>query len=329
MRHLRRIARIAAASAVAAAACAQLLPGTVSSFTASTSNSGNNVSAAPDWTPPAISGVVVQKTQGGATAKISQAGTFYLYAAVAETGNPPSGVASVTGDVSAIATVSNAAMTVGTYSVNGVSYGYRSAQLTAKPTLGNGTYAFSVRAVDTAGNDSGPSAGSATVDNTAFTGTDVTTADVAGNPGLAQATDRMAFLYNKAPEPGSILAGWTGAATSVPFRVADGTFYGLPSTQDIAAPVDAAGNPLGTGYAKLMGDFVTATKSVIFANSSMVLTGTTVTVTLGTPDLPGSVKADNANRLPTWTPSATAIDQFGHPAGTAVVTQSGVAKQQF
>ena len=329
MNGARRIVRVAVATAVAALACAQYLPGTVSSFTASTTTPENTVSAVPDWTPPSVSRAVLQKAAGGAPAKVHAGGSFYLYAAVTDSGSPASGVGAVTGDVSAIATVATATLNAGTYSVGGVSYGYRSAQLTVKPALANGVYELPTRAADAAGNTSPAVAVPVTADNTPFIGVDVTTTDVAGDTGLIQAGDRIAFAYNRAPEPASILAAWDGTATGVLLRVVDGGVYGLSSTQDLVGPVDAAGNALGVGYATLNGDYVSNNKAVVFAGSSMVLSGAAATLTLGTPDTPGFLKDVNTNQLPTWTPSAQAIDQFGNAAGTATLTQSGGAKKQF
>jgi hypothetical protein len=271
----------------------------------------------------------VQKSQGGATGKIRQAGTFYVYANVADTGNPSSGISSVSADVSAIATVTSAALSSGSYVIGGVSYGYRSAQLTAKATLATGTYSYAASATDAAGNASSATTASVSVDDTAFGGTDSTTLDVTGNTGLAQTGDQIAFIYNKAPEPSSVLPGWTGASTSVTFRISDGTLSGLAATQDVAVLVDGSGNPLGTGSVALNGDYVATGKTVNFTGSTMTLSNSTISVALGTADVPASLQDDNGNRLPVWAPSATAIDQFANPSATTAVTQSGIAKKQF
>ena len=67
-------------------------------------------------------------------------------------GTPPAGLASLTADVSAITTSqSAAALSSGSYTVDGQSYNYRSAQLTAKSTLSAGTDSFTVKLTDSAG----------------------------------------------------------------------------------------------------------------------------------------------------------------------------------
>ena len=115
---------------------------------------GNTLATAAsfDTTPPTISASVISKTTPYLAGSIRPSASFYVYANVADTGAGASGVATVTANVSSIKAGSTAvALFAGTYSVGGVSYGYRSAALTAdaKPA---GTYAYSIRAVDNAGN---------------------------------------------------------------------------------------------------------------------------------------------------------------------------------
>jgi hypothetical protein len=61
--------------------------------------------------------------------------------------------------------------------------------------------------------------------------------------------------------------------------------------------------------------------------STMVMSGSTIMITLGTP----SVTADTAsgNGTMTWTPSASATDRAGNTASTSTVTESGGADREF
>src|SRR3954468_17365774 len=147
-----RAARIELAALAALFACAQFLPATSSSFSATTSLSGNSLAAGPDWAPPTVTATAIQKTAGGLyDNSIKQGGTFYVYANVTDTGNPSSGISTVTASVANVATVSSAALTAGSYTVNGTSYNYRSGSLTAKNPLTTNSYSYSVSATDGAG----------------------------------------------------------------------------------------------------------------------------------------------------------------------------------
>jgi hypothetical protein len=61
--------------------------------------------------------------------------------------------------------------------------------------------------------------------------------------------------------------------------------------------------------------------------STMVMSGSTITITLGTPDFTADTAA--ASGTMTWTPSATATDRAGNAASTATVTESGGADREF
>jgi hypothetical protein len=59
----------------------------------------------------------------------------------------------------------------------------------------------------------------------------------------------------------------------------------------------------------------------------MVMNGSTITITLGTP----SVTADTAagSGTMTWTPSASATDRAGNAASTSTVTENGSGDKEF
>ena len=308
-------ARVAAALSLAAlAACALVVGFSGASFTDSTQNP-QTVSAVADFLAPTAGASVIAKTQGGVTGYVKAEGTYYVYANVTESGNPASGIASVKADVSAITTGKTAeVLSSGSYTAGGVSYNYRSAQLTAKPTLASGTYSFSARAVDTAGNESGPSAGSATVDNGPFKGSGFETGNVSGGTeGKAEKGDTVTFTFNKAPDPGSIVSGWDGSGTkSVTVSITD----------------NAANDGLSVGGATigsvaLKGDYTIG--ATTFTGSSMSLSGSTVTIVLGT--VSGSVKTNTNNTKPVWTPSGSNYDIAGNACSTTNVT--GASAKQF
>lgn len=318
---------LALAMAATTALVVLVLPTTTSSFTDSTGSHSNEIAAAPDWTPPNISAAIVQKAQGGAIAKLRPGESFYIYAKITDSGNPPSGVGTSQANVGSIATASTAALHAGSWTVEGTAYNYRTDALTAKSALAAGSYAWSIKASDAAGNGPTTANESVAFESSAFTGTDFRTADGAGNTGLPQRGDRMIFDFNRAPEPDSILPGWDGTSTAVDVKLVDGGLYGLSGAADLIAAVDDAGNPIGLGYVTLNGDYVASGRIVTFAASSMVLDGSTVTITLGQPDL--AARDDGHNRTPVWSPGDSAIDQYGIGLTASPVTQSGWARRQF
>jgi hypothetical protein len=129
--------------------------GIVAAFSATAVNDGNVVTSAPDFTPPDIVAVAIGEGEGGATGSVVAGETYHVYADVLpDSGNPPSGTASVTADVSEVTAGSTSIpLTAGTYSAGGQSYNYRSDALTADDPLAEGEQGFTVTAVDHASND--------------------------------------------------------------------------------------------------------------------------------------------------------------------------------
>jgi hypothetical protein len=127
--------------------------GTFAAFSGTTSNGSNSFTAKPDWVAPTASAVVIAKTAGGTTGFLKQGGTYNVYANVSDTGSPASGTSSVTANVSTITTgQTSAALTAGSYSLCGTTYGDRTASLTANASLSAGAYTFSLTSTDAAGN---------------------------------------------------------------------------------------------------------------------------------------------------------------------------------
>lgn len=283
---------------------------------------GNTV--AVDATAPTSSAAVLQKTTGGATGAIRQGGTYRVYATVADTGDPATGVASVTANVSALTTGSTAvALTAGSFTVGGVVYGYQSAQLTATNPQAAGTKTWTVTATDGAGNAATSSAFPVTVDNTKPAGADVQALNGGAIPGRAETGDLVQLTYTEAIDPHSVLAGWTGAATTVTVRLTNNGGAGGDRIQ-IWNAANSAQLPLGTVSLTNTG-YVTTSRN--FTGSTMQLVGSVVVVTLGTPSGATLTVATPTNA--TWAPSATVFDPAGNTATTTSVTETGAADVQF
>lgn len=322
--------------ALVAAMLAAFLLGTASlaresvwgNFTATAPDAGNSITAASDFRAPTASASVIGKTAGGINGQIKKGATYYVYANASDTGNPASGVSTVTANVSSITSGSTAvALSAGSFTSGGVTYGYRSAALTSGSSLAAGTYSYSLTLTDVAGNSATQSGFSVTVDNTGPTGTDVQTTNGATTNGLAQAGDTISFSFSKAVDPNSILAGWSGSSTSVVVRLNNGT----GSNNDTVTVFNSTNTtqlPLGSinlGRA----DYTSAniTFGATGTASSMAMSGNTITITLGTQS--AAATTASATGTMSWTPSASATDPAGNAVSTTAVTESGTADKDF
>jgi hypothetical protein len=294
------------------------------SFTSSSTNPGNSLSAKADWSPPAAGASVIGKTAGGSGGSIKQGATYYVYASVTDAGNPPAGTASATADVGSITTGQTAAaLAAGSYAVDGTAYNYRSAALTANATLTAGSYSYALSLTDGAGNGAARTGLTVAVDNTAPSATDVQTVNATGGTaGKPELGDQLILTFSEPMDPTSILAGWSGAATNVVVRITDGG-----SGNDVLTVRNAANTaqlPLGS-ISLGRKDFVSATRDFGAGGTASKVTqsGGTITLTLGTPS--GTTGTTAGTGSMGWTPSASATDRAGNPSSTTAKTESGAA----
>ena len=294
-------------------------------FTQSEPVGGNTFSTKTDWQAPVVSSSVIAKTVGYAAGQIKQGATYYVYANLTDGGNPASGISSATANVSSIDSgVTAAALTAGSYSVEGVSYNYRSASLTANATIAAGAYGYSISTADAAGNAGTQTGFTVTVDNTVPSATDVQTTNV-GTNGRAEIGDTIVYTYSEAVDPNTILSGWTGASTNVVVRL------NTAASADNVTIYNAANNaqlPLGTIQ---MGrtDYTSSNRTFGASGtaSTMVLSGSTITITLGTQS--GAPTTAAGTGTMSWTPSSTAQDRAGNACSTTARTETGTADKDF
>ena len=274
-----------------------------------------------DTSAPSITAAAIGKTAGGATGSIHQGSTYYVYANVVDP-PPTAGLASVTANVTTVTTGSTTvALGAGSYTAGGVSYNYRSASLTASNPLSAGSKTFTITATDALGHAMTGTGFAVTVDNTAPAGSTIQTANTSGGTaGRAETGDTITYTFTEAMDPNSILAGWDGTAAAVTLRL-------VQSGNNDQVQIFDAGNvtALNLGTVSLGRNYVTGT--VNFAGSTMVLSGSTVTVTLGTPD--GSVRTVKQKGTMTWVPSASATDLAGNACNATTVTESGANDNEF
>lgn len=277
---------------------------------------------------PAVSTAVIAKSAGGVSGYIKQGGTYYVYANVTGSGTPPAGLATLTADVSAVSTGQIAAtLTSGTYTIDGQTYNYRSAQLTANSTLVAGSDAFSVKLTDTAATATTTSY-SVIVDNTAPRASDVQTANATGGTaGKPEQGDSMTLTYSEPIDPSTILVGWDGGAQSVVVEIVDG---GSSQNDKLVVLNASTGGQLPLGTVGLgRKDYVsgTITYGASGAASTMVVSANSIVITLGTASAAAGTAPGPGTLI--WTPSATVSDRAGNAASTAAATESGSADKDF
>ena len=321
---LRRPGRLALIGSLVIALVGAWSGATFAAFTSQANNPGNMVSAAPDWVGPSISGGIGTAT--GALGYISQGDTVYLYLNVNDSGNPASGVASVSASVNVpgYGTLT-LPLTAGNYTHRGITYNYRSAAQALPIPFAEQTLPVTVTATDNASNSTNQNL-SVVVDNTAPTATNIQTTNRAGGTqSRAEAGDTIVDTFSEAIDPESIQAGWNGTSTAVRLRlIAGGTGN---DTVQIWNSGNSAQLPLGTVNLARTDYINTGTAS--FASSTMVLSGNTLTVTLGGTPTGGTptTAAGTANMI--WTPSGAATDPAGNGMSTAPRTEVAPTDRDF
>jgi hypothetical protein len=221
-------------------------------------------------------------------------------------------------------------MTAGIYSVNGTSYNFRSAALTADSGLVDASSkTFTITGTDNAAN-SVSSNFSVTIDNTvpaANTTTKVAATNQTGTVSKPDVGDKIVYTYSEQIDPESILAGWTGTSTNVTVRLNNNAVCpGSANANDnvtIFNTANSAQLPLGC-VDLLTTAYVTA--SVTFGQtgsttlSTMSQSGNAITVTLGSTT--GTTVATAGTRNMIWWPSASAFDAAGNAETTTSQTET-------
>ncbi len=192
-----------------------------------------------------------------------------------------------------------------------------------------GSYTFRARATDAAGNTGAVASSTFVIDRTSPTGVDIQTANGGGTAGRADQGDTVTFTYSEAMDPNSILAGWTGSATNVTVRMANGTGQGNDS---LTVWNEANKSQLALGSVNLgRNDYVSGaiTIGTTSAPSVMTMNGSTVTITFGTASDASKTTAGTGTGAMAWTPSASALDLAGNACSTTTVNESGTADREF
>src|SRR4029077_14336942 len=105
--------------------------------------------------------------------------------------------------------------------LEGLTYQYRSAVLTAGAALASGPKAFSITATDSYAHTATTGGFSVTIDATKPSASSLTTTNKAGGTvGKAETGDSITFTYSEPMDASTILAGWDGTTpTPVTLRL--------------------------------------------------------------------------------------------------------------
>lgn len=321
-----------AACLLFAAATPAAVGATDSAFTSSTARTAT-LAAEPDWTPPRVIASVAQKAEGGSPGFVRPGSAYHVFAAVQDSGNPPSGVASARADVSAVTSgASSAALAAGTYTAFGAAYDRRTATIyTAGSTLTDGQRTYTVTVADGVGLTSTSTGHTITIDGRQPTGTNFGAGNRGTTVGRLEQGDIMPFDYDEPMDPSSIVSGWTGtgSATVLVQIVNDDPANGGRDSLRICR-AGASGSPCtptaGMGYVDLASaGWVTANRT--FTGSTLTQVDTRLTLTLGTPNVTGGFGTVTGTNM-TWYPEAGAYDRAGNVARTTTWTE-GLADDDF
>jgi hypothetical protein len=316
-------------------------PAALAAFT-QTASASNSLGTAPDWTAPTVSTTTVAKQTGYLAGAIKQGIGYYLYANVADNGNPAAGISTVRADLSALtAGQTNVTLASGSYSVNGIAYNYRSGLLTAANPLSAGSKGYTITSVDQL-SYTGQQSFSATVDNTAPSAFDIQTANrVGGTTGVAEAGDSVSFTFSEPIDPHSILPGWTGASTNVIVHLHDGGCLLnllVKVCADDSFEIYNGASPLGTiGPVSLKnpdylgGGLLGGVSDAVFGStgtpSTMVQSGSSIVVTLGTRS--GSSPDQGGTTTTQWASASSPYDAAGNSATGNTRSEQGGSDREF
>jgi hypothetical protein len=282
-----------------------------------------------------VSSVVIHKgnatnTVGYFNGYVKTSGQYYVYANVAESGNPASGFAvsnPVTASLTNLGGSATGALASGSCTSQAVSYNWCGGPFTVSAGTTAGTKTYTLTTTDRVPNVATTAAQNVVVDNTVPAGTDVQTTNVGATAGKAEQNDKITFTFNDVIDPDSVLTGWTGASTGVTVRFTNGN----PDKVQVWNSANTAQlTPLGQ-LSLPTNAYVSA--AVAFTGSTMALdtTAKTITVTLGTPSAPASVGTGGSGAM-SWVPAASTpfiYDRAGNNMGTAAVPETGAADAEF
>ncbi len=188
-------------------------------------------------------------------------------------------------------------------------------------SLADGQVTLAASARAQTGETSSETTASVTRDTVAPSGADIQAVNKTGGiAGRAELADTVTYTFSEPMNPASFIAGWSGLATDVVFRINNtnpDTFLVL-STALAQLPFGSS-NLASSGYVSARVDFTA---------SSAAMSGSTITLTLGATVSTAVGTVTSATTM-TWTPASGPTDLAGNPLSTAAVTEKGAADVEF
>jgi hypothetical protein len=183
-------------------------------------------------------------------------------------------------------------------------------------TLTDAPHSLTARATDDKGGSSTSSPRTITVLNAAPKAASIATVNGGNATGKAQTGDSITFNYTQNIDPKSVLSGWSGSSTPVQVQLS-----GKKNTTTLSVTSVATTLPLGS--VDLGGVFLNSASMTW--NATMVQTGTSIKITLGS-IASGTIssKAVKGGTV-TWTPSSGAKNLGGVGSLTTPVSTAGPA----
>ena len=166
---MRRMRKALLTTAATVLVFAMTATAAVAAFNAITSNPGNGFGTAPDFARPVADRATITHSNGTEGHVKASAGYIAYANVLADEGNPPSGIASVSADLSALGGSSATPLTTSTCpcTIGGQTYNYKTATLTAGAGTSEGSKTFSLTLTDNASNSGVDGGYTVNVDNTA------------------------------------------------------------------------------------------------------------------------------------------------------------------
>jgi Bacterial Ig domain len=158
------------------------------------------------------------------------------------------------------------------------------------------------------------------VDNAAPTATDIqSTNHAGGTAGQPEQGDTLVFTFSEQIAPGTIVSGWNGTGTQ-----------NVTVTMDSGNHLTITGATLVNGFVTLGGTgYVQSGKTVVFSSSTISQSGSTITLTLGSPDKPQFTQVGSAGAS-SWPVAAGLTDLAGNTLVTPVTkNETGGSDAEF
>src|SRR5439155_26434414 len=141
---------------------------------------------------------------------------------------------------------------------------------------------------------------------------------------LAQTGDTISFTFSEPTDPNSVIAGWDGSSTTVTVRLVNGAILANDSIA-IYNQANTAQLPLGSVD---LGSLGYTNADVNFTSSTMSMSGSVITVTLGTASGAGA-QAPLIGSVMSWTPSIIPTDRAANACLGTPALEPGALDKEF